>query len=195
MTSATKITIVRIILIPFFVGCAIEYGDTVKSGLPQEIWRHAAAALFFIAAGSDALDGWIARHFNQRSRLGVILDPIADKGLMLAAIITLHLSPWPQHFPLWFPFTIITRDVVCVSGSLLVHSIAGKVDIQPHWTGKFATFAQILCVGWVLMNFHSALLTPLLIVAAALTAVSGVIYVAHGIHQLHLTGYGEAEKP
>lgn len=195
MTFATHITIVRIILIPFFVGCAIAYGDSVRNGLPVEGWRYAAAALFAIAAGSDALDGWIARNFNQQSRLGIILDPIADKGLMLAAIITLHLSTWPQHFPLWFPFTIITRDIICVSGTLLVHYLAGKVDIKPHWTGKLATFAQILCVGWVLMNFPPALFMPVLLSAAVLTAISGVIYVAYGIHQLHLTGYGEAQKP
>ncbi|MGZ5504460.1 MAG: CDP-alcohol phosphatidyltransferase family protein, partial [Chthoniobacterales bacterium] len=83
MTTANKITIVRILLIPAFVTMAIYYGQSVQAGEPAEWMRFTAIAIFLIAAVSDGLDGYVARRYNQRSRLGVILDPIADKGLLL----------------------------------------------------------------------------------------------------------------
>jgi phosphatidylglycerophosphate synthase len=69
---------------------------------------------FLLAAASDGLDGYVARHYNQRSQLGVILDPIADKGLLLSGIITLSITNWSQSdpdygkFPVWFPVLVIT---------------------------------------------------------------------------------------
>src|SRR3982751_333420 len=96
MTTANKITIVRILLIPAFVTMAIYYGQSVQAGTPQEWQRFTAIALFLIAAVSDGLDGFVARRFNQRSTLGGILDPIADKGLLLSGIITLSIRTWSE---------------------------------------------------------------------------------------------------
>ena len=116
MTTANKITIVRILLIPAFVTMAIYYGQSVQRGEPQEWQRYAAIIIFLVAAVSDGLDGYIARRYNQRSTLGVILDPIADKGLLLSGIITLSISNWSEsnpelrQFPVWFPVLVITRD-------------------------------------------------------------------------------------
>src|SRR2546425_11437970 len=96
MTTANKVTIARILMIPFFVMMAIYYGRD------KEDWqRWCAIGIFVAAAASDGIDGYIARHFNQKSRLGVILDPIADKGLLLAGIITLSFSNWAYEFPVW----------------------------------------------------------------------------------------------
>ncbi|MEP6975013.1 MAG: CDP-alcohol phosphatidyltransferase family protein, partial [Spartobacteria bacterium] len=94
MTTANKITLVRILMIPAFVLMAIYYGESIKRGEPEEWQRFAAIIIFLVAAASDGLDGYIARRYNQRSALGVILDPIADKGLLLSAIITLSISNW-----------------------------------------------------------------------------------------------------
>ena len=94
MTLANQITIGRILLIPVFVLFCVYYGQGVEAGQPEEWQRWAAIITFLVASASDGLDGWIARHWSQRSRLGTILDPIADKGLLLAAIITLSLSKW-----------------------------------------------------------------------------------------------------
>ena len=116
MTVANQITLVRILLIPVFVVFAVYYADSVRDGATQDWLRWAAVAGFVIAAASDGLDGWIARRFNQRSALGVVLDPIADKGLLLTAIITLSLYPWPVSLPLWFPVLVIARDVVILVG-------------------------------------------------------------------------------
>ncbi|HMJ07215.1 MAG TPA: CDP-alcohol phosphatidyltransferase family protein, partial [Chthoniobacterales bacterium] len=149
MTTANKITIVRILLIPAFVTMAIYYGQGVALGDPQEWQRFAAIVIFLVAAASDGLDGYVARHYNQRSALGVILDPIADKGLLLSGIITLSISNWselsPQdgRFPAWFPVLVITRDAVILVGSVVLHLLNGKVLVRPSWTGKVATFLQM----------------------------------------------------
>src|ERR1051326_667455 len=118
MTTANKITLVRILMIPAFVLMAIYYGESIKRGEPLEWQRYTAIAIFLVAAASDGLDGYIARRYNQKSALGVILDPIADKGLLLSGIITLSISNWsyfdPQsgQFPTWFPVLVISRDAV-----------------------------------------------------------------------------------
>ena len=95
MTTANKITVTRILLIPLFVMMAIYYGKSVQRGAPLEWERLLTITIFILAAASDGIDGYVARHWNQRSALGVVLDPIADKGLLLAAIITLSFSTGP----------------------------------------------------------------------------------------------------
>jgi len=92
MTTANKITLIRILMIPAFVLMAIYYGESIKRGQPLEWQRYTAIMIFLVAAASDGLDGYIARRYNQKSALGVILDPIADKGLLLSGIITLSIS-------------------------------------------------------------------------------------------------------
>src|SRR5687768_7713917 len=98
MTTANKITITRILMIPVFVMMAIYYGRGLVKGEPLEWQRWMAVIIFGLAAASDGIDGYIARLYNQRSKLGEILDPIADKGLLLAGIITLSLSNWHYEF-------------------------------------------------------------------------------------------------
>src|SRR5438874_6024421 len=116
-------------MIPVFVALAIYYGESVRRGDPQEWQRFAAIIIFLLAAASDGVDGYIARRYNQRSQLGVVLDPIADKGLLLAAIITLSFSKWSYEFPLWFPVLVITRDAVILVGSLVLPFLIGKVHV------------------------------------------------------------------
>src|SRR5438876_1372944 len=133
MTTANKITVIRILMIPVFVTLAIYYGQSIQESNPQDWMRWAAIAVFLLAAASDGLDGYVARHYNQRSSLGVILDPIADKGVLLSGIITLSISNWsttdPEYgrFPAWFPVLVITRDVVILVGSAVLHLLIGKV--------------------------------------------------------------------
>src|SRR5438094_8853623 len=103
------------------------YDERTHQGTPLEWLRYTAIAIFVIAAVSDGLDGYVARHYNQRSSLGVILDPLADKGLLLSGIITLSISNWsdidPEYgkFPIWFPVLVITRDVVIPVGAVVLH--------------------------------------------------------------------------
>ena len=201
MTTANKITITRILLIPLFVMMAIYYGRSVQHGAPQEWQRFAAIAIFILAAASDGVDGYIARHWNQRTKLGAILDPIADKGLLLTAVITLSLSNWVYEIPVWFPVLLIARDLVIVLGTGLLHYLLGKVEVRPTWTGKAATALQMIAISCVLLQwpwllqsvdlgFMSFILLDVPVVLAGLfTLVSGVGYLLGGIRQLHAGGH------
>src|SRR5438067_13928069 len=139
MTTANKITVILILMIPIFVTLAIYYGESIQEGHPQDWMRFTAITVFLLAAVSDGLDGYVARRYNQRSTLGAILDPIADKGLLLSGIITLSISNWsdidPEYgrFPAWFPVLVITRDAVILVGAGILHLINGKVHVKPSW--------------------------------------------------------------
>src|SRR6476661_7483097 len=127
MTTANKITVVRILMIPVFVTLAIYYGESIQEGHPQDWMRFTAITVFLLAAVSDGLDGFVARRYNQRSTLGAILDPIADKGLLLSGIITLSLTNWSEFepgsgkFPAWFPVLVISRDAILLVGTLVLY--------------------------------------------------------------------------
>ena len=198
MTTANKITVIRILMIPVFVTLAIYYGESIQEGNPQHWMRFTAIAVFLLAAVSDGLDGYVARRYNQRSSLGAILDPIADKGLLLSGIITLSISNWSQvdpnygKFPAWFPVLVITRDVVIVVGAAVLHLLNGKVQVRPSWTGKVATVCQMCAIAWVMLQLHFLPLLFVVIVAGFFTAVSGIIYVMDGVRQLQAEGHAHA---
>jgi len=182
LTFATQITLFRILLIPVFIGLAVYYGESVSAGHANEILRWWTIAVFAIAALSDAVDGYVARHFNQKSRLGAILDPLADKLLLLSGIITLSFTGWRQHFPLWFPTLVIFRDLASIGGAFLIDYLTGKCVIKPHWTGKVATFTQFAAVLWLMLDIPF-LIWPT-VVAGAFTAVSGFLNLAAGVRQV-----------
>lgn len=205
MTIPNQITICRILLIPVFVLLAVYYGQSVQEGTPHGWLRWWAVAVFTIAAASDGIDGYIARRYNQRSRLGVILDPIADKGLLLAGVLTLTFSRWSYELPLWFPIVVVTRDAVVVIGALVLHLLNGTVTVRPSVLGKCATALQMAAVVAVLLGTdawqHTISLNerpitlhfPDLPVALAglFTIVSGIGYMFTGITQLHVGGHGD----
>src|SRR5438094_9423219 len=157
MTTANKITLVRILMIPAFVTMAIYYGESTRRGQPLEWQRFAAIAIFIVAAVSDGLDGYVARRYNQRSSLGIILDPIADKGLLLSGIITLSLTSWSEvepesgKFPVWFPVLVISRDAILLVGTLVLHLLNGTVHVKPYWTATIATVLQMITIGWLML--------------------------------------------
>jgi cardiolipin synthase len=198
MTTANKITIVRIGMIPAFVLMAIYYGQSIQRGAPEEWQRFAAIVIFLVAAVSDGLDGYVARRYNQRSALGVILDPIADKGLLLSGIITLSISNWNEtdpnygRFPLWFPVLVITRDVVILVGSVVLHLLNGKVHVRPSWTGKVATVLQMSAIAWVMLQLTFLPLLYVVIAAGLFTFISGCVYVSDGVRQLQVEGHANA---
>src|SRR2546423_10566761 len=171
MTTANKITVARILMIPAFVTMAIYYGQSIQRGAALEWQRFTAIAIFLIAAVSDGLDGYIARRYKQRSALGAVLDPIADKGLLLSGIDTLSISNWSDidpdygRFPAWFPVLVITRDAVILVGAGALHFLNGKVHVKPRWPGKVATVLQMAAVAWVMLPLP--FLPPLHIVIAA----------------------------
>lgn len=187
MTLASKITLARILLVPVFAVLAIYYGESVAQQAPREWLRWAALATFVTAAASDGIDGWIARRFDQRSRFGAIIDPIADKSLLLTAFITLTLVDWGPdgwHLPAWFTALVIARDGIIVGGIAVLHYSGHEVIIAPHWTGKVCTVTQMFVLGWVMLKVVPfSPLAPCLL-AAVFTLGSGVNYVRQGLHIL-----------
>src|SRR5256714_2780286 len=201
MTTANKITIVRILMIPAFVTMAIYSVKGIQRHDPLEWQRFAAIAIFLLAAVSDGLDGYIARRYKQRSELGAILDPIADKGLLLSGIITLSISNWSEvdpeygRFPAWFPVLVITRDAVILVGAGILHYFIGnKMRIKPSWTGKVATVGQMCAIAWVMLQLQFLPLILLVSVAGIFTLISGVIYDVKGVRQLQAEGHAHATR-
>lgn len=208
MTTANKITITRILMIPLFVMMAIYYGRGVQRGEPLDWQRWTAIAIFVLAAASDGVDGYIARRYNQRSRLGVVLDPIADKGLLLAAIITLSVSNWAYQFPVWFPVLVVARDIVIVAGTLTLHYLNGSVQVKPSAMGKTATALQMVAIALCMLQlnfFHRVIpvgpwtleldfLDIPVYLAGLATFISGAGYVFDGIRQAQAKGHGDPKS-
>src|SRR5580693_929873 len=144
MTTANKITIVRALLVPFFIVQVLYY-----AGSGNEWFRLGAIISFAIAAAADGLDGYVARRYHQRSELGAILDPLADKLLLVSGVILLSLPmgrPYVVTIPLWLTATIISRDLVQLIGFTLLQMICGKVTVRPRVVGKVATVVQMILV-------------------------------------------------
>ena len=108
-----------------------------------------ALFLFAVAGISDALDGFLAKHFHWESRLGSILDPIADKLLLVASFATLT---WLGLLPLWLLWLVLARDLIIVSGGLAFHYLVGKFDLTPLWSSKINTVLQIALVLLVMIQ-------------------------------------------
>jgi CDP-diacylglycerol--glycerol-3-phosphate 3-phosphatidyltransferase len=181
MTTANKITILRILLIPFFVVEVLYY---VKTG--QEVHRFLGIVCFAVAAIFDGVDGYIARHYNQRSELGAILDPLADKLLLVSAVVLLSFDHLPhlQSIPLWLTGTIIGRDILLLVGLIVIQITVGKVRVRPRVLGKIATVLQMIVVLWILLKWQNQWLNWWMLAAAICTGISGLFYVWDGTRQL-----------
>lgn len=166
------ITILRILLVVPLAWLILEH-------------RYASALVVAAVAGaSDALDGFIARRWGWRSRLGGLLDPIADKLLLTVAFIALALV---GGLPVWLAALVIGRDLVIVGGAVAYHAIVGRFDAAPSRLSKWTTLVQILCVLFVLVQLSglservsglsSHLLEELFLLTAALTIASGIHYI------------------
>jgi CDP-diacylglycerol--glycerol-3-phosphate 3-phosphatidyltransferase len=172
---ANKISITRILLIPFFVGAIIYYSPE------NDFLRFIALGIFIIGVISDGLDGYIARTRNQKTVLGAYLDPIADKVLLVTAFICLALvSRFPQDYrlPAWVVLAVISRDSIILLGSVIIYIIKGKLEVIPSKLGKVTTFLQMLVVISVLMHFrYSSIIWNLAII---FTVLSGIGYIRRG---------------
>jgi cardiolipin synthase len=157
--------------------------------VPLAIWlileaRYGVAFWVFVTAGiSDALDGYIAKRFDQRTPLGALLDPIADKALLAGVYITLGLA---DQLPHWLVILVVLRDLLIVGGYLLIQGTAAP---QPLFISKVNTLVQISLIGFVLarlgLGIDEGWLTALLVDAAAVTTVwSGLSYLVRCVRIL-----------
>lgn len=172
------LTVLRILITPLFVILLIRD-------------LHGYALLLFVLAGiSDGLDGLIARMFNQRSDLGAVLDPIADKLLLTAAYLSLGIL---KDIPGWLVVVVISRDVVIVTGIAVLTFSGIHFDIRPTLISKWTTVVQVLTVAVTLLDLQfqcAASVWRLLCWATAgMTVTSGLHYTYIGLHILQ-TGYG-----
>ena len=175
MNLANKISITRILLIPFFVAAVIYYAPD------KDFLRFVALGIFMIGVLSDALDGYIARTMNQKTALGSYIDPIADKLLLVTAFICLSIaSNFPENtrLPAWVLLTVISRDIIIILGSIVIYMIKGRLDVVPSKLGKATTFLQMFTVISVLLNFSYSYV--IWIMTAVFTVLSGVGYIRRG---------------
>jgi cardiolipin synthase len=185
MTTANKITILRILLIPFFI---IEVLNYVRTGNDTHLGF--ALLCFAVAAIFDGVDGYIARHYNQKSELGAILDPLADKLLLISGVILLSFDHRPLlgSIPYSLTGTIIGRDVLILIGMVVILMTVGKVKVRPRMVGKAATVLQMVAILLVLLKWDDGRGTNwfkgVVIAATVCTALSGVLYVFDGMKQL-----------
>jgi cardiolipin synthase len=160
------ITLLRLLLVPLAVWLILAE-------------RYGTAFWVFVAAGaSDALDGYIAKSFDQRTRLGALLDPAADKALLAGVYVTLGLA---GQLPGWLVILVILRDFLIVLGFVVIQTVASPSQLGPILISKLNTLMQIALVGFVLarlgLGVEASMLTWVLIVVTGTTTVlSGLSY-------------------
>jgi len=131
------------------------------------------------AGGSDAVDGWLAKRYGWQTRLGGLLDPVADKLLLVAGFVGLWMA---DASPTWLTALVIGRDVVIVAGAVAYNAMVGPIEGDPSMLSKATTVAQIglvliLLVGLVTRPLPADLAIGSIWLVAALTFASGIDYV------------------
>jgi CDP-diacylglycerol--glycerol-3-phosphate 3-phosphatidyltransferase len=176
MSFANKITIFRILSVPFFITCLVYYNPE------RDYLRLIALAIFILAIISDAIDGYFARIRNQKTQAGAILDPVADKILLITAFIFLYVVS-KQYFdvklPLWVTLIVIFRDAILLLGGGIVILTNQENKISPTWWGKTSTFFQMMTILFLLLK--SNLSYYFWNIAIVFTVTSGIDYLRKGI--------------
>ncbi|MGD9897210.1 MAG: CDP-alcohol phosphatidyltransferase family protein, partial [Candidatus Methylacidiphilaceae bacterium] len=184
MTWANRVTVLRLLCIPAIAALLWQYGKSQAEGSADDRFRIAGFSLFLAAALSDALDGFIARHWRQQSPLGRILDPLADKLLLLVSLLCSTTLPSPQSAPLpfWFLILVLIRDSLLLGGIAFLRLLKREVPIHPHLTGKAATFFSFIAVAAALLKLSWAAASCW--IAAGFLIVSACFYCWRGLHIL-----------
>ncbi len=175
------ITVMRLVLVPCVIYAMLS---------AQWDWAFAG---FVIAGVSDGVDGFIARHFNQQTKLGAYLDPMADKLLLVSVFVVLGMV---GHLPLWLVVLAVSRDALIVCAVLLSSVMGNPVAVKPLLVSKANTAAQIVLAAIVLaelaFGFEMGPVRPALItVSGLLTVASAAAYLVAWLR--HMNGYGESD--
>lgn len=177
ITFPTILTLLRIILIPCIV-----------ISLLNSLWK--TAGIFFGASiVSDVLDGFIARRYNQQTVLGAILDPFADKCLMIALFATFA---WMGYIPWWFVVIVIFKEWVLIAGAVFLFISSYRLTIAPSWLGKGAMGVQALFGGTIFLNHwfagnmsHNYNFFALVVIAVVLCALIDYMYKVYSSVKKH----------
>ncbi|MEZ2329532.1 CDP-alcohol phosphatidyltransferase family protein [Mesorhizobium sp. RCC_202] len=183
MTIPNLITIMRLLLVPAVVLAMLNMR-----------WDWAFAG-FVVAGISDGVDGFIARRWNQFSRLGAYLDPIADKLLLVSVFVVMGFA---GELPLWLVVTMVSRDGLIVCAVLLSSVMSHPVEMKPLFVSKANTAAQIvlaaLVLGELAFSIHlGPLRSALILLTGVLTVASAAAYLVAWLR--HMSGYGEGSQP
>jgi cardiolipin synthase len=131
------LTLLRLVMVPFLIF------------LLHEGRFGAALALFAFAGLTDAADGFVAKRFGQETELGKVIDPIADKALVVALYVSLAWLGW---VPFWLVVAVVARDAIIVAGALAFHYLTGALEMAPTYLSKANTAVQLVYVGLVLVD-------------------------------------------
>lgn len=195
VTVPNMLTVFRMVLIPAFV-TLLFYQRFVL-----------ALAVFVIAGLTDGLDGLLARRFQQESQLGTVLDPIADKLMMVTAFVVLSMrsifpQPVPSHLPIpfWVTIAVISRDVFIVVGAAAINIMTGFRGFRPSWLGKANTTVQIIAIAIIMfaasVPYYTGYYLPTLYVIVFTFAVtSGLHYIFFASRLLNEDRRQNAENP
>ncbi len=177
LTVPNMLTVFRMVLIPVFVTLLFYQRFSL------------ALAVFVLAGLTDGLDGLLARRFGQQSQLGTILDPIADKLMMVTAFIVLSMrsvfpQPLPSHLPVpfWVTVTVISRDVFIIVGAAAINIMTGFRGFRPSWLGKLNTTVQIAGIAAIMfaasVPYYTGYYLPTVYaVVFAMALLSGLHYI------------------
>jgi cardiolipin synthase len=169
-TFPNILTLTRILLLPCFAFTLI-YGYNKSSLL-----------IFVVSAVTDLFDGFLARKFHETTKIGSILDPLADKFLLITSFVIMSINKW---IPTWLTILVLSTHIIIATGWLLFSLISGVSTVKPSMMGKSAVFSQFILVGLVLLfvNFHKENSIPhiFFIIVAFLTALSGLLYLYRGL--------------
>ncbi|MFZ4695392.1 MAG: CDP-alcohol phosphatidyltransferase family protein [Verrucomicrobiia bacterium] len=186
MNLPNILTLCRIAAIPVFALAVLYYGAEFKEGTSSPWLRWLATGIFLGAVLTDALDGFFARRLHQKTRLGTILDPLADKLLLLTALVLLcwnNGDAFPQ-LPLWLPVLVLSRDIIVVLGITMIFMLGRGLEVRTHWIGKVATVLQMTTLALVLLGIPGAPLIAAVWLTGLATFVSGTIYFTRGVKLL-----------
>jgi cardiolipin synthase len=173
LTLPNALTVLRIILVPFFIG-ALSYG------------YYGYAIIFFAVAGlTDLLDGLLARIKHQKTKLGALLDPVADKALLVSSFITLTLLEW---IPKWLTIIVISRDAILIVGNLSIYILTGDLKVSPSILGKLTTNSQVIIIAMTLVMINLGFQTHEsdTIYFPVFLWLSGILTVASGLHYIYV---------
>ncbi len=170
MNLPNFLTILRIFMVPLFAYLILNQ---------RMSW---ALSVFAVASITDGLDGYIARVYDLKTRLGAFLDPLADKLLLLTSYILLGML---GHLPIWLTYVVVARDMVILSGIFYLYLTNKKMEFSPTILGKITTFVQLFTI---LLLLFSDLYPGILYVLPSLYLINLFVTLFSGIHYFYV-GY------
>ena len=190
----TKITFIRIILTPIIIFLILIHHEKIQEFGLESSHIYWILTLFSIAIISDIVDGYLSRKFNLITRLGSFLDPIADKILIISTTLVLTYVDCGNPLPIYYTSLIVARESIQISGAISIGIISGDITIKHHWTGKIATFLQILMVYCSLTLESVSFCFSLSLLTSFFAIWSAIMYIHNGLVQLPSTHDASSNK-